>query len=353
MRKTYFGGEGGDFFQATTTIRESFYGLNGDDTFHFYEQLLPFPFQDFSDRFFGGQGDDRMQGLALDFDGNGGLDEYALLSYDGGRGYDTLAADVTIDMGAYESASSTLDFKKITSLSRSVEHREFDVTLDAISEAVTDLRLIGGAKDETVRLTQVDPMVATGELRVSLRGGDDRFEFSAYPEAASNLKVFTGRGNDTVIINAATTYYPSNLQTKVVTGKGRDTIVLEGMHKEVVKAGGGGDDIYVLTGGFANAPDTIRTGAGRDKVYLELDAYSTVARLPDFSGDKDKIVFDKTEFRDTTVTFDRAEWEAATEDTLYMDNAAGKLYFGDNVLADFRGATTLTADNFITDDWAF
>jgi len=350
MRTTYFGNEGGNFFQATTNIRESFYGLGGNDVFHFHEAGT---FRDFSDRFFGGTGDDRMQGLSVSFDGNSGLDAYDLLSFDGGRGYDTLAADVSIGMGAYAGTSSTLDFTEITTLSLSVEHHEFDVSLTGVSATVEDLLLKGGAKDETVRLTQSASMATGGELRVNLRGGDDYFEFSADSTVTSDLTVLTRRGNDTVIINAVNTSYPDGLTTKVLTGKGNDTVVLEGMYSETVRAGGGADQIYVLTGGFANAADTIYTGAGRDKVYLELDAYSTVARLMDFAADKDKIVFDKAEFRDTTVTFDKTTWQAASEDTLYMDNAAGKLYFGANVLADFGGATTLAADNFVTDTWAF
>lgn len=346
MRSTYFGNDGGNYFSATATIRESFYGLDGEDTFHVYAS-------DFSDRFFGGRGADRMEGMSISYDGASGLDAYGLLSFDGGGGYDTLAFAVDIAMADYTDTTATLALDDVTTLARSVEHREFDVSLSEISDTVADLLLNGGASDETLRLTQTAQMADGGALTVDLGRGDDYFEFSASSSVSSDLTVLTRGGSDTVIIGAATSYYPGGLTTVVKTGAGADVIVLEGMYKEIANAGGGDDEIYVLTGGFAGRPDTIRTGAGADKVFLELDAYSKIAKFRDFSAAEDTIVFDASEFRDTEVTFDKSVWEAAAEDKLYMDNDAGKLYFGDNVLASFGGAIELTAENFTTDVWAF
>lgn len=346
MRSTYFGNDGGNYFSASAAIRESFYGLDGEDTFHIYGY-------DFSDRFFGGRGADRMEGMSVSYDGTNGLSAYGLLSFDGGAGYDTLAFDVTVAMAEYTDTSATLALGDVTTLARSVEHREFDVSLETISDTVADLVLKGDAHDETLRLTQSVQMADGGALRVDLGGGDDYFEFSAASSVSSDLTVLTRGGNDTVIIGAATSYYPGGLKTVVKTGGGADVIVLEGMYKEVANAGAGADEIYVLTGGFAERPDAIRTGAGADKVFLELDAYSKVAKFLDFSAADDIIVFDASEFRDTEVTFDKSVWEAAAEDKLYMDNAAGLLYFGDNVMASFGGSTALTAANFTVDHWAF
>lgn len=57
--------------------------------------------------------------------------------------------------------------------------------------------------------------------------------------------------------------------------------------------------------------------------------------------------------RATAVTFDKTVAEASPEPILYMDNAAGKLWFGDNVLAEFTNGAQLTAANFVVDDFLF
>ncbi|MGD9865997.1 MAG: hypothetical protein AB7S99_22585 [Pseudodonghicola sp.] len=355
MRDTYFGTDRDDAFSATSAIRESFYGLGGNDTFYFYDLSTgptpPSTDFDSSDRFFGGTGRDQLTNITVNFDGAEGAGKLDALSFDGGAGYDTLTVAVAIDMESYNSKISTFRFDDVAPLVRSVEHREFNVTLSRIGATTNELQLLGGNRDETVRLTQDASMDASGVIRVDLGGGDDRFEFSASVYVASQLIVNTGKGADTVIMNASGSSYPSDFGATIRTGAGADTIVLEGMYSETLNAGAGNDQIYVLTGSFAEAPDIIRTGAGRDRVYVELDSYSTVARLRDFSAARDTIVFDSDEFRNTDVTFDKAVWQGAGSDRLYMDNAAGKLYFGDNVLVNFGGPTDLTAANFVTDSW--
>ena len=361
MRSTYFGTDNNNVMSASSTIRESFYGLKGDDTFYFYGVEGVDPDYDVSDRFFGGSGADRLQNITLHFNGYSGLDQLALLSFDGGLGYDTLAVDIDVNMLEFEGFVSEMDLAGIAPLVRSVEHREYDITLTEFDQlqVLGGLRILGGALDETVRLHQgtvtslYPSMQADGVIRVNLGGGDDRFEYSAEINVVSSLIVNTGSGADVVIMNASASTYPDEFEAVIRTRRGADTIVLDGMYSETANAGAGNDKIYVLTGSFGAAPDVIRTGLGKDKVYMELDSYSKLARFVDFSAEKDKIVFDAEEFRDTEVTFDKAVWDAAEDDKLYMDNAAGRLYFGDNVLASFGGATTLTAENFLVDDWAF
>ncbi|MDX2484658.1 MAG: hypothetical protein QNK42_13455, partial [Pseudodonghicola sp.] len=291
--------------------------------------------------------------ITLNFDGLAGLDQLARLSFDGGKGYDTLAVSIAVDMTDYSAKASDLDLTGIAPLLRSVEHREYDIELSAIGNTPEELAIIGGDLEETVFLHQAASMRVDGVIRVNLGGGDDRFEYSADIGVDSSLIVDTGKGADVVIMNASSSSYPDDFDAVIRTRGGADTIVLDGMYSETANAGAGNDAIYVLSGSFAEAPDVIRTGAGRDKVYLELDSYSKLARVSDFSADKDVIVFDIDEVRDTEVTFDKSIWTAAEEDKLYMDNAAGKLYFGDNVLVSFGGETALTADNFLVDDWAF
>ncbi|TDK50696.1 hypothetical protein [Antarcticimicrobium luteum] len=353
MRSTYFGTDRNNVMSASSEIRESFYGLGGGDVFYFYGGDGVDPDYDVSDRFFGGAGRDRLQNITLNFDGLAGLDQLARLSFDGGKGYDTLAAAITVDMTDYSAKTSDLNLAGIAPLLRSVEHREFDIKLSAIGATPEVLDIVGGALDETVFLHQSASMQAGGEIRVNLGKGDDRLEYSADIGVDSALIVDTGRGADVVIMNASSTSYPDTFDAVIRTRGGADTIVLEGMSSETVNAGAGNDAIYVLSGSFADAPDVIRTGAGKDKVYLELDSYSKLARINDFSIEKDVIVFDTDEFRDTEVTFDRSVWKAAAEDKLYMDTDAGKLYFGDNVMVSFGGPIALTVDNFLVDDWAF
>jgi hypothetical protein len=197
-----------------------------------------------------------------------------------------------------------------------------------------------------------------GQLNVATGSGHDYFDFSARWAVSADVRVNTGNGNDTVVIHGSTVSHAQDLDVDIRTGRGKDTIVLEGMHSEFVSAGAGSDDIYVLTGSFANAPDTIKTGGGRDRLFVELDAYSTVAVVRDFDADKDVFVFDQQEARellprDATVTFDRQEWQDAEEDRLFMDNDADKLYYGDNVLVEFSNDVTLTADNFSVGEWTF
>ncbi|OED47758.1 hypothetical protein AB838_14100 [Rhodobacteraceae bacterium (ex Bugula neritina AB1)] len=139
-------------------------------------------------------------------------------------------------------------------------------------------------------------------------------------------------------------------------GSGGDKIVLEGMHAERLRAGTGSDDIYILTGSFSNAADTVSTGGGRDRLFIELDDYSTVAIVDDFSASKDIFVFDAAEAvsavpRNTEVTFDQAEWRASDESLLFMSNEENRLYFGDNVLVEFSTDVELSSANFTTDTW--
>ncbi|GAA6202303.1 hypothetical protein [Aquicoccus sp. SU-CL01552] len=353
MRSTYFGTDRDNVLSASSEIRESFYGLSGNDVFYFYGIDGVDPDYDVSDRFFGGTGKDRLQNITLNFDGVTGLDQLARLSFDGGKGYDTLAVDIGVDMTSYTAKTGDLNLTSIAPLVRSVEHREYDIALSAISTTVEELSITGGARDETVRLTQTASMEATSVIRVDLGGGADRFEYNASLGVDSSLIVDTGKGADVVLMNASSTAYPDDFDAVIRTRGGADTIVLDGMYSETLNAGLGNDSIYVLSGSFEAAPDVIRTGKGKDKIYLELDSYSELAKIKDFSVEKDVIVFDVDEFRDTAVTFDEAVWAAAEEDKLYMDTDAGKLYFGDNVLVSFGGAIELTEANFQIDEWAY
>lgn len=361
MRSTYIGTDRDDVLSASGEIRESFYGLGGADVFYFYGVDGVDPDYDVSDRFFGGAGRDRLQNVFLNFSGYSGLEQLAQLSFDGGKGYDTLAVEISADLTEYNAAKSEMDLSGIAPLLRSVEHREYDITLEEFDtlQKLGELSILGGELDETVRLQQatasslIPSMQAGGVIRVSLGGGDDRFEYSAEIPVVSALVVDTGKGDDVVIMNASTTTYPDEFRAVIRTKGGADTIVLDGMYKETAKAGAGDDAIYLLSGSFDNAPDDVRTGKGRDTVFLELDSYSKLAKIRDFSAKKDVIVFDAEEFRDTEVTFDKAEWKAAEEDRLYMDTDAGKLYFGDNVLVSFGGSIDLTAANFEVGDWLF
>ncbi|MDK3018468.1 hypothetical protein [Pseudodonghicola flavimaris] len=351
MRITYSGTDRDDVMSATSAIRESLYGLGGDDVFYFYGPSGVDPEYDVSDRFFGGNGADLLQNITLGFDGIGGLGQLAQLSFDGGRGYDTLAVTVAADLSVYGEKAAEMDLGEIAPLLRSVEHRDYRINLGAVNDALRELTITGSALDETVTLSQTASLSGAGEITVRLGGGADEFNFAASIFVETALLVDTGRGADLVRMNGSATSYADEFTAVIRTRAGADTIVLEGMYSEKLNAGAGDDRIFVLTGSFAEAPDVIRTGTGKDRVYLELDSYSSVAKITDFSARWDRIVFDADETRDTGVTFSRAIWTAATEDVLYMNNAAGKLYYGDTVLVDFGGETTLSDKNFITDSW--
>lgn len=369
MRTRVYGTNLDNRFTATAEIRESFYGRGGDDTFQVFHHARG---ADLSDRFFGGSGADWLEQLTFDFTNGAQYGDYRQLSFDGGDGYDTVSATVIADV----QGGLTLDLAQIETSVRSVEHWNYDIfagapagegqfniqsgrqddTLDIFqSGAEMNMRVntLGGR--DTVRYFAQENVEA---LQVNLGGGADRFEFSADWGVTADLRVNSGKGNDTVIIYGSTVSHANGLEADIRTGGGKDTIVLEGMHSERLAAGGGNDDIYILTGSFANAADVISTGAGRDRLFVELDAYSTVAIVEDFNAARDVFVFDSDEAsellpRDTAVTFDRREWQDADEDRLFMDNDADKLYFGENVLVEFSTDVTLTADNFTTGNWDF
>ena len=359
MRKHIYGNSFNNWFVATDTIRETFHGLEGDDVFNFYNGTSTFFTGDFTDRFLGGIGDDTMQNLQA------GWNDYTLysgLSFDGGDGYDTvsydLTGDLTIETGA-TTASASVDLSKFETLERNVEHHEYDmaVTVEDVTGFQGNLEILGDGGDETLRLDlsrgQTVAEILDVVISVTLKGGNDRCEFTGEKTIMSELKINSGAGDDVVIINASTTSSPDVSRSKISTGKGNDTVVLEGMHQEVVNTGGGSDDIYILTGNFGDRPDVISTGGGQDEIFLELDEYSQVARIRDFDASKDTIIFDDQEVRNTNVTFDQVTWQNSSSPRLYMDNASGTLYFGENVLATFDGGVTLTADNFETGTWLF
>ena len=358
MRTKYYGNSFDNLFVSSSTIRETFYGLDGDDVFNFYNGSNAFFFGDFSDRFIGGSGNDLMQNLSA------GWNDYTLysgLSFDGGAGYDTVTYDLTGSLfGVVGDATLTasIDLTQFTTLERSVEHHEFEIDASIAEDIEGTLGVVGGGGDETVKLnfTRAGHTITEFsdiEVSVSLGAGHDRFEFTGERTIMSELKINTGTGNDVVIVNSSATTSPDVSRSMITTGAGNDTVVLEGMHQEIVKTGGGADDIYILSGNFSDRSDVVDTGGGSDEIFLELDEYSKLVRIRDFDVAKDTIIFDDQETRDTTVLFDRVLWENSTDPRLYMDNAAGTLYFGENVLATFDGGVNLTADNFETGTWLF
>ncbi|UWQ85351.1 hypothetical protein [Leisingera caerulea] len=375
MRTYILGNQFENALVATSTIRESLYGRDGDDTFSIYHyDNGTYVYPDLSDRFFGGAGDDTISSLNFDLTADSTLRDYSQLSFHGGAGYDTVSSQIDVQI----TGGFTLDLSQIATSVRSVEHWDYGIDLGT-STGDGDFVIRSGRQDDTLDIRQreaaEDARVTVktlagndhveystvknvSDLRVNTGAGNDYFEFNGFWNVTAGVRVSTGKGNDTVVINGTTIAYPDGLTANIRTGGGADTIVLEGMHSERLKSGGGDDDIYVLTGSFSNAADTISTGAGKDELFIELDAYSTVAVLDDFSAQDDVFVFDADEAggiitRNTDVTFDRSEWENASEDRLYMSNAENKLYYGDNVLVDFTTDVTLSAANFTTGDWEY
>ncbi|WP_323779671.1 hypothetical protein [Leisingera sp.] len=376
MRKNFFGNQFGNFYAASSTIRESFYGRGGDDYFTLYSHDpdgVDIP--DLTDRFFGGSGDDTLDLLSFSVTTESdNLTRYSQLSFDGGSGYDTVKSQVSAVM----SGGSTLDLDTIETSVISVEHWFYDMFLYGNTED-GDFTIGSGMKDDTLNIFQqadanensirvntfagADSVLYTAnanvnDLKVNTGSGKDYFEFNGNWGVTADIEVKTGKGKDIVVINGSTVTSPGGLDAVINTGKGADTVVLEGMHSEYLNAGGGSDDIYVLTGSFSNAADTIRTGGGKDRLFVELDAYSTVAVVEDFSAAKDVFVFDREEARrtvprDTDVLFDREEWEASEEDRLFMDNDADRLYYGSNVLVEFSTDVELTAGNFTVGSWDY
>ncbi|WP_264213526.1 hypothetical protein [Leisingera thetidis] len=375
MRTNILGNQFDNVLKATSTIRESLYGLGGNDTFSLYHHdagssTVP----DLSDRFFGGGGSDWLGSLSFDLTADGQLNDYRGLSFDGGKGYDTVSSDVNVQM----TGGFTLDLGQIKTSVTSVEHWDYDIAL-LTSTGSGDFVVRSGKKDDTLEIQQL-ASAAGNDVQVRTLGGDDKVFYTAYQDVddllvktgvghdyfefngdwtvSAGLRVFTGKGKDTVIINGSTLATPDSLTATISTGSGADTIVLEGMHAERLDAGSGADDIYVLTGNFTNAADSISTGAGKDQLFLELDAYSTVAILDDFSAADDVFVFDAEEAtvsvpRNTDVTFKRSVWKNSDEDRLYMNNAKDKLFYGDNILVEFTTDVELTADNFTVGTWEF
>lgn len=354
MRRRIYGNWNDEVFTATETVRESFFGYRGDDTFVFYRGDYtglpvndPFADPDFSDRFFGGRGNDQLTNLEITFYDDRDYDAYSQASFDGGYGIDSVVFGVNLD----NRDSTTLLLDRFDVQTRSVEIREFDIFKNIEVGRAATIGITGGDGRETVRL-ELDGMGTAG-VSIHLNGGNDRVELTTDRDVTTALRLSTGDGNDTVILNATTTQNSSTEGAWITTGNGNDTIVLEGMHGETVYAGSGNDDIYLLSGSFAQAPDRVFTGSGQDRVFVELDGYSQLAELRNFSAAHDVIVFDVDDPTVPEVVFDADDWETGDTPNLFMNNATGQLFYGDNLLIDFGGPTSLTAANFVEDDWAF
>ncbi|MGV6847053.1 MAG: hypothetical protein ACWA5A_01610 [Marinibacterium sp.] len=341
-----------DTLVASATIRETLKGLGGDDTFIFYDGPQPFFDRDFSDRFIGGAGNDVMTGLNVGFFD---YTTYDQLSFDGGRGYDTVVYNVSDTIA--DADKIDMELGEFRTLERSVEAHAFNINATVVDGSTASFSILGDAGDEVVALTlsptRAQQLESTIDMSIDLGDGDDTVSFVGQQRIDTVLKIDTGTGNDVVIVNDTTTENSKVSKTVINTGGGADTVVLEGMHKETVKVGAGSDIVYVLTGNFADVSDKIITGGGKDQIFLELDEYSKIARITDFDASKDVLVFDEAETRNTTVTFDKAVADAATQPMLYMDNAAGELYFGGNLLVDFTNGAVLTDLNFTTDTFLF
>lgn len=352
MRINITGTESSDTLFATDTIGETLKGKGGDDVFVFYDGAVPYFDRDFSDRFLGGSGDDVMTGLYVGFNE---YTAYSQLSFDGGKGYDTVAYNVSGTVSNGDDIVIELD--KFETLERSVEAHAFDITALVDDGSTADFSVIGGAGDEFVRIALVPAMLQQLEsqitLTVDLGDGNDEVIFTGQQRIDTKLTISTGKGRDTIIVNDSSTENSKVSKTSIKAGGGSDLVVLEGMHKEIVKLGGGSDTVYVVTGNFSDSRDKITTGDGADRIYLELDEYSTIAKITDFDPSQDILVFDQLESRDTTVTFDKAVADAAAQPMLYMDNAAGALYFGDNLLVEFTNGAVLTDLNFTTDAFLY
>lgn len=261
-RSVITGTLGDDTLAGTADLREEVRGLSGNDTFQLFGS-------DLGDHFLGGTGNDNITGLAITFTGVDSYETNAELSFDGGRGYDTLHMAVTMTWRYTE-----LVLDDFASRAFGVEERSFEIDLPSAFLNPVSMNLLGGASDETVRVTDSTAQ-RDGYVFVRLGGGDDHFE--AYGDNVNwqEVRVNVGAGRDTVLISSTVA------ELSAFTGNGADSIEISASTDEVrITTGNGRDSVEISAAAGALE---INTGSGDDSV--EISAVAGEVDIDTGSGD--------------------------------------------------------------------
>ena len=334
-----------DVLSATSRKGETIKGFGGHDTFEFYGTAQ-------KDRFEGGAGNDTLTGVELNSDAARFGSQVSGTTFVGGKGMDTIEFSITLDLPTFKLGTFGMKLK-------SVEHRFYDILLSGGGEwDVEQFKIVGGRASDSLFIR--DHMLSrdSDALKVVTKGGRDTVHVEV--QEMDTIFINTGGGADTVVMSFSVDGARINL------GGGNDRILMGGYNRETVNAGRGNDTIVLEHKLWTVETDTVKTGAGRDKIIVDASPIVTAAlgNVVDFNEKRDKIglTIDGNGTKPFDVVYSMKEWESEQEtnpdayrvDYWLMDNKAGTLGYVWNgqvkEVLDFGGRTDLDDSNFFRVD---
>lgn len=317
-----------DQLSATATRQEELRGLGGDDTFLFH-------FNDRSDRFIGGAGDDRLK-IVFPEDINRSAPTGLLkdVKFVGGPGFDTI--ELTFDMDRID---IVLNLNRQGFRTGSAEAIEINAMFATYLDGTPDFTLQGTSGTDILNFQTT--AYTTGMLRAMTGGGADTVAINGFGRIL-NVIINTGTGNDTIRLGSTVE------STTVNSGAGADTIYTSWLNSERIMAGGGNDTIILDGHNHGVNPDIITGGAGRDRFVTDILQYATSAIITDFRAGQDKIVVTDDDFQPEDLVFvERAADVGNDFSTLYFARQEAELYLRGSLLIDLDGAARVGARDFL------
>lgn len=333
-----------DVLSATSRKGETIKGFGGHDTFEFYGAAQ-------KDRFEGGVGHDKLTGVELDMDAARAGSQMRGTTFVGGKGMDTVEFSVMLDQMTFKLGTFGAKLK-------SVEVRAYDVYFSGPGEPGQDtMKVIGGRASEFVTLRGFGGR-DTDALEVKMGGGKDTLNVQV--SSVDHIFINTGGGRDTVVMQNSVD------GAEIKLGGGNDRILMDGYNRETVNAGRGNDTIVLEHKLWTVETDTVKTGAGRDKIIVDASPIVTapLGNVVDFNEKRDKIglTIDGNGRKPFDVVYSMKEWESEQSsnpdsylvDYWLMDNKAGTLghIWNGQVkeVLDFGSRTDLDDSNFFRVD---
>lgn len=318
-----------DQLAATSTANEEFRGLGGDDTFLFH-------FDDRSDRFIGGGGNDRLKiTYPEDLDRPAPTGLLKDVKFVGGPGFDTI--EMALD---FDRIDVVLNLNRQGFRPATAEALEVNVAFYPYGGGSPDFTLQGTARADIFHFSAQGGALA-GTLRATTGNGNDSVT-TGHLSNITAVIVNTGTGNDTVLLQAGAA------STHVNTGAGRDVIHTNWLNSERIIAGAGDDIVYLDGQYYGVNPDIVTGGAGRDRFMTDIYQNATTAIITDFRAGQDKIVVTDDTFRPEELIFVETAADIGTDFfNLYFARKEAELYYRGDLVIDLDGAARVGARDFL------
>ena len=313
---------------------DRFLGLGGDDRFIFHDLAE-------RDVFIGGPGDDTLLDVSFYLPMRPVRVERGL-TFDGGREWDAIHIEVTVDRHDQTARLGQL-YGKLTS----VEERRVDVILDAQGRRpLDDFRLFGSTAADSLSI-RLDDGTAADDVVIDMGKGHD---IVTIEDGIGDLRIALGRGDDRYVGYNTWSDISASDRTFVSGGPGRDDFEL-GASVERIFGGDGKDAIRLGLNQIGLKTDVVKGGRGADDFVLRRwDMTREIAEIEDFRSGTDKVVIDgyvlfpRGTSVDLALEFDVPD---AFSTGLSYIRASGSLFWRDDLVLQFDPGTKIVEGDVI------